>query len=210
MLQLRQCKLAFPSVHLLVGVCSSSLVREHKSNPVFSSSERYESVRHVKWCDEVVEDAPWTIDQAFIDKWQIDYVAHDEEPYASAGKEDVYAYAKSIGACTFSLPSSASSLSPPLSCSCQPSLTFLPPAQVLSSRQNARTVSPPPSFSSAVRLLSPSLSSFFPLTPHPSTVVEGYREGSYDSKLLKLGHPELCSRQGSEVGTQAGSVRRDI
>jgi cytidyltransferase-like protein len=97
MLQLRQCKLAFPSVHLLVGVCSSSLVREHKSNPVFSSSERYESMRHVRWCDEVVEDAPWTVDQDFIDKWQIDYIAHDEEPYASAGKEDVYAYAKSIG-----------------------------------------------------------------------------------------------------------------
>lgn len=98
MLQLRQCKLMFPSVHLLVGVCSSSLVRAHKSHPVLSSQERYESVRHVRWVDEVVEDAPWQVDQDFIDKWAIDYVAHDEEPYASAGKEDVYAYAKSIGA----------------------------------------------------------------------------------------------------------------
>lgn len=97
MLQLRQCKLMFPSVHLLVGVCSSALVEQHKSHPVFSSEERYESMRHIRWVDEVVEDAPWQVDQAFIDKWQIDYVAHDEEPYASAGKEDVYAYAKSIG-----------------------------------------------------------------------------------------------------------------
>ncbi|GAA5886744.1 hypothetical protein JCM3774_003037, partial [Rhodotorula dairenensis] len=97
MLQLRQCKLMFPSVHLLVGVCSSALVEQHKSHPVFSSEERYESMRHIRWVDEVVEDAPWQVDQDFIDKWQIDYVAHDEEPYASAGKEDVYAYAKSIG-----------------------------------------------------------------------------------------------------------------
>jgi glycerol-3-phosphate cytidylyltransferase-like family protein len=51
----------------------------------------------LKWVDEVVENAPWTVDQEFIEKWKIDYVAHDEEPYVSAGSEDVYAYAKSIG-----------------------------------------------------------------------------------------------------------------
>ncbi|BGP43221.1 choline-phosphate cytidylyltransferase [Rhodotorula kratochvilovae] len=152
MLQLRQCKLMFPSVHLLVGVCSSSLVRAHKSNPVLSSRERYESMRHVRWVDEVVEDAPWTIDQAFIDKHQIDYVAHDEEPYVSAGSEDVYAFVKSIGA-------------------------FLP-----TKRTNGISTS---------ELL--------------QRIVEGYREGDYDGKLRKIGHPELCSRQGSEVGTTYGA-----
>ncbi|GJN93804.1 hypothetical protein Rhopal_006862-T1 [Rhodotorula paludigena] len=152
MLQLRQCKLAFPSVHLLVGVCSSSLVRAHKANPVLSSQERYESVRHLRWVDEVVEDAPWNVDQAFIDKWQIDYVAHDEEPYASAGQEDVYAYAKSIGA-------------------------FLP-----TKRTNGVSTS---------ELL--------------QRIVEGYREGDYDSKLRKIGHPELCSRQGSVAGSATGA-----
>ncbi|GAA5891529.1 hypothetical protein JCM8208_007315 [Rhodotorula glutinis] len=153
MLQLRQCKLMFPSVHLLVGVCSSSLVRAHKSHPVLSSQERYESVRHVRWVDEVVENAPWQVDQDFIDKWQIDYIAHDEEPYASAGKEDVYAYAKSIGA-------------------------FLP-----TKRTNGVSTS---------ELL--------------QRIVEGYRDGEYDGKLRKIGHPELCSRQGSEVGTQYGGA----
>ncbi|GAA6014437.1 hypothetical protein JCM10207_001606 [Rhodosporidiobolus poonsookiae] len=156
MLQMRQCKLAFPSVHLLIGVCSSELVRAHKANPVMSSSERYESVRHVRWVDEVVEDAPWSIDQAFIDKWQIDYVAHDEEPYVSAGSDDVYSYVKSIGA-------------------------FLP-----TKRTNGVSTS---------EVL--------------QRIVEGYRDGDYDSKLIKIGHPELCSRQGSEVGTGPGSVRKD-
>ncbi|GAA5931612.1 hypothetical protein JCM10213_003157 [Rhodosporidiobolus nylandii] len=156
MLQLRQCKLMFPSVHLLVGVCSSSLVREHKSNPVLSSSERYEAMRHVRWVDEVVEDAPWSIDAEFMEKWQIDYVAHDEEPYVSAGSEDVYSYAKSIGA-------------------------FLP-----TKRTNGISTS---------ELL--------------QRIVEGYREGDYDKKLIKIGHPELCSRQGTEAGSVAGgSIRR--
>lgn len=98
MLQLRQCKLAFPSVHLIVGVCSDELVRAYKASPVLSSAERYESVRHCKWVDEVVEDAPWAVDAEFLEKHGIDYVAHDEEPYVSAGSEDVYAFSKSIGA----------------------------------------------------------------------------------------------------------------
>lgn len=98
MLQLRQCKLAFPNVHLLVGVCSDELVKAYKASPVLTSAERYESVRHCKWVDEVVEDAPWQVTAEFMNEHQIDYVAHDEEPYVSAGSDDVYWYPKSIGA----------------------------------------------------------------------------------------------------------------
>jgi choline-phosphate cytidylyltransferase len=54
-------------------------------------------VRHCRWVDEVVADAPWVIDSAFLEKYEIDYVAHDEENYASAGHSDVYHYVKSIG-----------------------------------------------------------------------------------------------------------------
>ncbi|KAM0786146.1 hypothetical protein ACM66B_006954 [Microbotryomycetes sp. NB124-2] len=152
MLQLRQCKLAFPNTYLLVGVCSDELVRKYKASPVLTSAERYESVRHCKWVDEVVEDAPWQVDEEFMRAHQIDYVAHDEEPYVSAGSDDVYAYAKSIGA-------------------------FLP-----TRRTNGVSTS---------ELL--------------QRIVEGYREGDYDNKLLKLGHPELMSRQGSEAGTRGSN-----
>jgi len=96
-LQLRQAKLSFSSVYLLVGVCSDELVRSHKSRAAMTHAERCESVRNCRWVDEVVAEAPWVIDQAFIDKWRIDYVAHDEDPYAGAGHGDVYAYAKSQG-----------------------------------------------------------------------------------------------------------------
>ncbi|TDL26866.1 hypothetical protein BD410DRAFT_741128 [Rickenella mellea] len=96
-LQLRQAKAAFPSVYLLVGVCSDELVREHKARSVMNHAERCEAVRHCRWVDEVVPDAPWIIDGDFVEKWQIDYVAHDEDPYAASGHDDVYSFAKSQG-----------------------------------------------------------------------------------------------------------------
>lgn len=59
----------------MVGVCSDELVRKYKASPVLNSAERYESVANCKWVDQVVEDAPWQVDAAFIEKHQIDYVA---------------------------------------------------------------------------------------------------------------------------------------
>ncbi|KAJ6463361.1 cholinephosphate cytidylyltransferase [Mycena sanguinolenta] len=96
-LQLRQAKLSFPSVYLLVGVNSDEQVIEHKARGVMNHAERLEAVRHCRWVDEIVADAPWVIDQAFVDKYQIDYVAHDEEPYAASGHDDVYSYCKGLG-----------------------------------------------------------------------------------------------------------------
>ena len=54
-------------------------------------------MRHCRWVDQVVPDAPWIIDGEFMDKYQIDYVAHDEDPYVSGNHDDVYGYVKSIG-----------------------------------------------------------------------------------------------------------------
>ncbi|PVG00080.1 hypothetical protein CPB86DRAFT_701996 [Serendipita vermifera] len=96
-LQLRQAKLSFPSVHLIVGVCSDELVYEHKSRTVMTHAERCESVRHCRWVDEVAEDAPWIVGADFITKYQIDYIAHDEDPYKGVGTDDVYGFAKGQG-----------------------------------------------------------------------------------------------------------------
>ncbi|KAJ7889915.1 cholinephosphate cytidylyltransferase [Mycena olivaceomarginata] len=96
-LQLRQAKLSFPSVYLLVGVNSDEQVIEHKARGVMTHAERLEAARHCRWVDEIVADAPWIIDQAFLDKYQIDYVAHDEDPYAASGHDDVYEYCKGLG-----------------------------------------------------------------------------------------------------------------
>ncbi|KDN42207.1 cytidylyltransferase, partial [Tilletiaria anomala UBC 951] len=104
-LQLRQAKLAFPHVHLIVGVCSSANCAQHKNEPMLTSAERYEAVRNCRWVDEVLEDAPWVIDQALIDKLKVDYVAHDEDPYAGSAaagggggaSKDIYAFVKEQG-----------------------------------------------------------------------------------------------------------------
>ena len=63
-----------------------------------SHFERLESVRHCRWTDEVVPDAPWVITPEFIRKYEIDYVAHDEAPYAgSSGSGDIYGPIKHLG-----------------------------------------------------------------------------------------------------------------
>ncbi|KAL7412127.1 hypothetical protein BDY24DRAFT_342056 [Mrakia frigida] len=96
-LQMRQAKLCFPSVHLIIGVCSDDLCKSHKALPALTHAERCESVKHCRWVDEVAPDAPWELTQEFLDKYQVDYVAHDEEPYATKGKEDVYEFVKRQG-----------------------------------------------------------------------------------------------------------------
>ncbi|KAG6818471.1 hypothetical protein H0H93_004718, partial [Arthromyces matolae] len=96
-LQLRQAKLSFPSVYLLVGVNSDEQVRTHKAQGIMTHAERLEAVRHCRWVDEVVAEAPWVIDEAFLKKYEIDYIAHDEVPYASVDHDDVYAYVKNQG-----------------------------------------------------------------------------------------------------------------
>ena len=64
---------------------------------MLNERERYESVRHCRWTDEVVEDAPWVITQEFLDEHRIDFVAHDDEPYPSTGHDDVYKFVKDQG-----------------------------------------------------------------------------------------------------------------
>lgn len=92
-----QVKKLFPNVHLVVGVCNDALTHSKKGMTVFDERERAESLRHCKWVDEVIENAPWVIDQEFLDKHRIDFVAHDDIPYASEDCDDVYKFVKNQG-----------------------------------------------------------------------------------------------------------------
>ncbi|CAI9289228.1 unnamed protein product [Lactuca saligna] len=96
---LEQAKKSFPNTYLLVGCCNDEVTHSLKGKTVMTDKERYESLRHCKWVDEVIPDAPWVLTQEFIDKHQIDYVAHDSLPYADASGagKDVYEFVKSIG-----------------------------------------------------------------------------------------------------------------
>jgi choline-phosphate cytidylyltransferase len=96
---LEQAKKSFPNTYLLVGCCNDEVTHKYKGKTVMTESERYESLRHCKWVDEVIPDAPWVINQEFLDKHNIDYVAHDSLPYAdtSGAGKDVYEFVKAVG-----------------------------------------------------------------------------------------------------------------
>lgn len=99
MRQLQQAKQAFPEVYLIVGVTGDKETHRRKGLTVLSAKERAESVRHCKWVDEVVEDCPWIISDhpEFMEKYKIDYVAHDDIPYGADEGDDIYAPIKAQG-----------------------------------------------------------------------------------------------------------------
>ena len=62
-----------------------------------NEAERYESLRHCRYVDEVVTDAPWSLTDEFLEAHKIDFVAHDDIPYASTDADDIYAPIKARG-----------------------------------------------------------------------------------------------------------------
>uniref|UniRef100_A0A3P9IEW6 choline-phosphate cytidylyltransferase n=1 Tax=Oryzias latipes TaxID=8090 RepID=A0A3P9IEW6_ORYLA len=94
---LMQAKRLFPNTHLIVGVCSDDLTHKYKGFTVMNEDERYDAIRHCRYVDEVVRNAPWTLTPEFLAKHRIDFVAHDDIPYSSAGSDDVYKHIKDAG-----------------------------------------------------------------------------------------------------------------
>ncbi|TWW72692.1 choline-phosphate cytidylyltransferase A [Takifugu flavidus] len=94
---LMQAKCLFPNTHLIVGVCSDDMTHKYKGFTVMNEDERYDAIRHCRYVDEVVRDAPWTLTPEFLTKHRIDFVAHDDIPYSSAGSDDVYKHIKAAG-----------------------------------------------------------------------------------------------------------------
>jgi choline-phosphate cytidylyltransferase len=87
--------------YLLVGVNSDEQTHKYKGKTVMNHEVRCESVRHCKWVDEVVAEAPWVLTNEFLDKYKIDFVAHDALPYTdtsgAAADGDVYSGVKKRG-----------------------------------------------------------------------------------------------------------------
>ncbi len=94
---LEQAKKLFGKVHLIAGVHDDEVVHSMKGVTVMTYEERMEAVRHCRWVDEVVGNAPWRIDEAFLELHRIDVVAHDGAPYPAAGTSDLYEVPKRMG-----------------------------------------------------------------------------------------------------------------
>lgn len=97
MKQLEQCKKALPNVKLICGIPSDRITHKLKGLTVLTDEQRCETLKHCKWVDEVIPNAPWVINPEFLKEHNIDYVAHDDIPYGSAGSDDIYRPVKETG-----------------------------------------------------------------------------------------------------------------
>lgn len=50
-----------------------------------NEKERCDILKHCRWVDEIICPCPWIITLDFLKENNIDYVAHDDVPYGSAG-----------------------------------------------------------------------------------------------------------------------------
>jgi cytidyltransferase-like protein len=64
---------------LLVGVHADETVLVYKRRPIMTMEERVASVEGCRYVDEVVADAPLTIDREWIEKHNIDLVIHGDD-----------------------------------------------------------------------------------------------------------------------------------
>ncbi|KAN0038351.1 hypothetical protein ACTA71_000525 [Dictyostelium dimigraforme] len=94
---LQQAKSLFKNTYLIVGVCNDEITHKLKGKTVMNGEERAESLRHCRWVDEVVENAPWIVTQEFIDQHNIDYVSHGEDLCLDKDGNDIYQFVKDQG-----------------------------------------------------------------------------------------------------------------
>ncbi|CDO51690.1 hypothetical protein DV495_003032 [Geotrichum candidum] len=97
MRQLEQAKKALPNVTLICGLPSDEETHRRKGLTVLSDKQRADTLVHCRWVDEVIENAPWSVTPEFLEKHKIDYVAHDDLPYASGNDDDIYKPIKEAG-----------------------------------------------------------------------------------------------------------------
>ncbi|GAQ92628.1 CTP:phosphorylethanolamine cytidyltransferase [Klebsormidium nitens] len=86
---------------LVVGINSDDEIRKNKGPPVMNIDERVVMVEAVKWVDEIIVDAPYAIDKAFMatlfDDYKIDYIIHGDDPCLLPDGTDAYAEVRKAG-----------------------------------------------------------------------------------------------------------------
>ncbi len=65
--------------YLLVGIHADEVVMTYKRRPILSMNERVESVAACRYVDEVIPNAPLTMDREWIQIHNIDLVLHGDD-----------------------------------------------------------------------------------------------------------------------------------
>jgi cytidyltransferase-like protein len=91
--------------YLIAGINSDESITACKGPPVCNEKERIDTVKGCKWVDEVVEDVPYVMNDEYlthiIEKYNIDYIVHGDDPCIVDGK-NVYESAIKLGKVLFS------------------------------------------------------------------------------------------------------------
>lgn len=83
---------------LICGVHNDKDIEINKGTPpVMTSRERYEHTRANRWCSEVVEDAPYVTQPAWLDRYGCRYVVHGDDITLDADGNDCYQEMKDMG-----------------------------------------------------------------------------------------------------------------
>lgn len=75
--------------YLTVGICSDDEVEANKKRCIITMEERVAVVAACRYVDEVIPDAPWRFDPAWIEKYNIDLVVHGDD-YSQEQREYYY------------------------------------------------------------------------------------------------------------------------
>lgn len=62
----------------MVGIFSDELLQKHGYSMSVPHIERCEVLRHCRWVDEVIPNAPWVVSGQTLEDYLIDYIALDE------------------------------------------------------------------------------------------------------------------------------------
>ena len=65
--------------YLLVGICDDDAVAANKRRPILTMKERIAAIAGCRYVDEVIPNAPWKFDPAWIKMYKIDLVVHGDE-----------------------------------------------------------------------------------------------------------------------------------
>jgi len=65
--------------YLLVGINSDDVLVSYKHRPILTMEERVACVAGCRYVDEVLPNAPFRVDRAWIDKHDIDLVVHGDD-----------------------------------------------------------------------------------------------------------------------------------
>jgi ethanolamine-phosphate cytidylyltransferase len=82
--------------YLIVGVLADETAAAYKRTPIMTLEERVAVIEACRYVDEVITDAPFQIDDAFLLEHDIATVVHGDD-LSPAGAEAVYGAARAAG-----------------------------------------------------------------------------------------------------------------